>query len=607
MVNINNTELQNMTYNGQEVNTWIHNGVEVFSNIDITNRVKYLITFSNATNEPVNIKKYSMKYGIVIEETNINASVNYAPTPYYEDDYFTIGRFNYTGVPTKWLFTPKVEGLSTVIVGMINYGTDFGGTVEQIAPNLTSGNCTMMFEPSDIGIKYVPGLLDAEWTFTQSHTHYSYDHSVSESEIMVKAKKVQDNYVAYATGTMTATFDTKGYNRVRLKVEGTSYSDNVPTSPGSVNSSETFPYCETINDVIYHSQYGHSHYLHFDCGDSDKFIINLSATDGTNYYWSTVKLTEIAFYKDKNYSLNGDDIEVFNADIADPNANYLGFTENSRALNSEYLSYVTAPITNNNSTTEKNVLAYSPTDKAIEKYKYVWISFYKHISTLYDSGKLMILNKGGVSAIDYKLIHCTNAQYPANNGYLETIRVNLDTNTKIYSKLNGISENTPRCANLAISRIKLANDPEFWKKLLNGRELEDIVEEGLGSTYADAVRSGYWLIYSYTINNKTRYRLLFSQTPMSYANDGSTFYSNYGSESVGKCGAITFDVVNGVLVLDVTVGSYEIYDLPAQGRVLSDTGSYSYSNMLYSNFDVYTGKYEGGKYMNTTTLYYSPL
>ena len=94
MVNINNTELQNMTYNGQEVNTWIHNGVEVFGNIDITNRIKYLITFSNATNEPVNIKKYSMKYGIVIEETNINASVNYATTPYYEDDYFTIGRFN---------------------------------------------------------------------------------------------------------------------------------------------------------------------------------------------------------------------------------------------------------------------------------------------------------------------------------------------------------------------------------------------------------------------------------------------------------------------------------------------------------------------------------
>lgn len=31
MVGINNIELQNMTFNGQEVSTWIHNGIEVFS------------------------------------------------------------------------------------------------------------------------------------------------------------------------------------------------------------------------------------------------------------------------------------------------------------------------------------------------------------------------------------------------------------------------------------------------------------------------------------------------------------------------------------------------------------------------------------------------
>ena len=88
MVGINNTELQNMTFDGQEVNTWIHNGIEVFGAIIdflaiensvmntnyVTTLLRGAIGFNNKTYNSQTLStsdcKFTLKYNYSSTGTN---------------------------------------------------------------------------------------------------------------------------------------------------------------------------------------------------------------------------------------------------------------------------------------------------------------------------------------------------------------------------------------------------------------------------------------------------------------------------------------------------------------------------------------------------------
>lgn len=131
----NGTELQTMTLNGPEVDTWIHNGVEVYSG---KVQLKYVVLFYENSNGglQVNIKKYSMKDDSLISETVLL----YTNANSYTDECIDIQWQSLTG--GRWTFTQLVEGTRT-IDGTYNNGTDYGGTANQIVPY--SMPCTITF------------------------------------------------------------------------------------------------------------------------------------------------------------------------------------------------------------------------------------------------------------------------------------------------------------------------------------------------------------------------------------------------------------------------------------------------------------------------------
>ncbi len=135
MTKYNETEVQSMTYNGKEVDVWIHNGVEVYSG---KTQLKYVVTFSKNTagDYPVNIKIYSMKDDSLIEEANFGTSSN------YHDGFVKVEWGSL--VKYRWIFTPLVDGTSTLVEGSANKGSDYGGTAEQFVP-ITNTTCIISF------------------------------------------------------------------------------------------------------------------------------------------------------------------------------------------------------------------------------------------------------------------------------------------------------------------------------------------------------------------------------------------------------------------------------------------------------------------------------
>lgn len=146
----NGIELQVMTYNGQEVNSWIHNGVEVYSG---KVQLKYVMYFYkvSANNYNVNVKKYSMKDDTLIDERTVIGNAATGNIESYNDGIIRL-HMTISNPAVRWWFTPLVEGESTADT-VVNRGSDYGGTAEQIVPYLENSNCTVTFITTD---KYKP-------------------------------------------------------------------------------------------------------------------------------------------------------------------------------------------------------------------------------------------------------------------------------------------------------------------------------------------------------------------------------------------------------------------------------------------------------------------
>ena len=140
--------INSMIYNGQEVQTWLHNGVEVFSG---KVKLKYVVTFikDNSGAYPVNLKIYSMKNESLIKEVDFDITTEGGTpqNPYsYNDGIISIVFSSL--IWGRWTFTPLVGGTSTV-EGVANHGDSYGGTADQIVPYTQNTSCIITFITSD--------------------------------------------------------------------------------------------------------------------------------------------------------------------------------------------------------------------------------------------------------------------------------------------------------------------------------------------------------------------------------------------------------------------------------------------------------------------------
>lgn len=134
---------------------------------------------------------------------------------------------------------------------------------------------------------YYAGLLSVNWTFDSltQYKHAVQTYRLTNNCVEVEAKKYDDeNMVESAKALLTATFPTKGCNKVRLKVWSThfSYPEGSANYSGSVCGKQIYP----------NNNY---QYFYFDC-PGDTFPVSLYASDGTGYFTCVVQLHEIYFY-----------------------------------------------------------------------------------------------------------------------------------------------------------------------------------------------------------------------------------------------------------------------------------------------------------------------
>lgn len=138
----NGTEVQSIRYNGMEVNAWVHNGKEVYSG---KKQIKYICKFysDSGGNVVANVKRYAADDNSLLSEKTIST----VSGGMYEDDCIRI-RFQELSVRYRYVFTPLVAG-TTSVQGAYNYGSDYGGTGNQICPYTLEGNtCTITFMTS---------------------------------------------------------------------------------------------------------------------------------------------------------------------------------------------------------------------------------------------------------------------------------------------------------------------------------------------------------------------------------------------------------------------------------------------------------------------------
>lgn len=152
-----------------------------------------------------------------------------------------------------------------------------------------------------------------------------------------------------------------------------------------------------------------------------------------------------------------------------------GHAEKSRELNTEYLSEVTEPVIlvqggiYTNTITTK---AYTPTEKALERYKYALISYYPCVGGNTGESRLTI---GGQVVCDYA--NAGAAKYTLG---LKTILLELNDNTNIVNYINSRvgGSNYLMCSNIAISNITLISENP---KIKNQVELIPTLSSTTGS------------------------------------------------------------------------------------------------------------------------------
>ena len=302
MVNINNTELQNMTYNGQEVNTWIHNGVEVFSKI--TNGIRYIIDCDpTKTNYPVTVYKqkicgYKNNGNWVFFDDFVNYTsenveqftFDKTSSTYYNDANINIDWNTLSHIPNdanyddQWVVTSKYNEFTFEAPrGSWYAGPTIGEYVEDTSRVLCAAskdrlNRLVITSTEFIKDGYkIEDLSSLDWKYsTTSSQNY---HSILANKVSVDA----DN----GTSTLQTTIDTKGYNKIKITAVGyyTNFSNSQNLSlsnlPSSVNY-VTLPINSAINVT---NQRICNNYLYFDC-PGDTFDLRLSASTANPGYQS---------------------------------------------------------------------------------------------------------------------------------------------------------------------------------------------------------------------------------------------------------------------------------------------------------------------------------
>ncbi len=155
------------------------------------------------------------------------------------------------------------------------------------------------------------------------------------------------------------------------------------------------------------------------------------------------------------------DIEVFSAEVTNIQQYYEyanGYKEVSRVIDENYFSSVTAPLTlskvgtDSGKTQTVTTKAYTPTEKALKKYKYAIVTAMCAVGSSYGSASLSF---GG------KTLYNRNSHSQSN--YTEdTFKIELNDTTNIVQYINNMSSGASYItySNIAIKKIILTNSEE---------------------------------------------------------------------------------------------------------------------------------------------------